>query len=52
MDTPTKTMPQPKVEPSTKAQEPLESPHAFYAKLVKRPDIRELLTRLAKLDKR
>lgn len=52
MDTPAKTMPQPKIGPSTKAQESLESPQAFYAKFVKRPDIRKLLARLSKLDKK
>ncbi len=30
---------------------PIRSPKAFYEKLVKRPDVREILTRLATMDR-
>ncbi len=30
---------------------PTKSPQAFYAKMIKRPDVREILTRLAKMDR-
>jgi hypothetical protein len=43
METPTKTTVAPPVEPERKEEKPVEPPQAFYARLVKRTDMREIL---------
>lgn len=43
------TTEEPKVEPmgNEKEEVPFETPQAFYARIIKRPDIQEILRRLA-----
>ena len=48
MDTP--ATPEPAVEPIRKDEVAQESPQAFYARITKRPDVQEIMRRLADAD--